>query len=90
VVQIDLITQMKQYVAFGNASTSSRFFYKRTFDSINEALKVGKKIKPGMDDPAELLRVYTFALSKALTNKNLIHYLKNKILLLAKLLITTQ
>jgi hypothetical protein len=57
--------------SFGNASTSSRFFYKRTFDSINEALKAGKRIKPGMDDPAELLRVYTFALSKALTNKKL-------------------
>jgi hypothetical protein len=70
--------------SFGNASTSSRFFYKRTFDSINEALKVGKKIKPGMDDPAELLRVYTFALSKALTNKNLIHYLKNKNIIIGK------
>ena len=70
--------------SFGNASTSSRFFYKRTFDSINEALKAGKKIKPGMDDPAELLRVYTFALSKALTNKNLIHYLKTKNIIIGK------
>jgi hypothetical protein len=63
---------------FGNASTSSRFFYKRTFDSINEALAAGKVIKIGMDDPGELLRIYTFAVSKALANKNLISYLKNK------------
>jgi hypothetical protein len=70
--------------SFGNASTSSRFFYKRTFDSINEALKAGKRIKPGMDDPAELLRVYTFALSKALTNKNLIHYLSNRNIVVGK------
>jgi hypothetical protein len=59
-------------------STSSRFFYRRTFDSINEALAAGKIIRRGMDDPAELLRIYTLSLSKALTNKNLIHYLSNR------------
>jgi hypothetical protein len=64
--------------SFGNASTSSRFFYRRTFDSINEALAAGKIIRRGMDDPAELLRIYTLSLSKALTNKNLIHYLSNR------------
>jgi nicotinamide mononucleotide adenylyltransferase len=37
-----------------------------------------------MDDPAELLRVYTFALSKALTNKNLIHYLSNRNIVVGK------
>jgi hypothetical protein len=63
---------------FGNTQTSSRFFYKRTFDSINDALKSGKKIKVGMDDPAELLRIYTFAVSKALSNRNLISYLQTK------------
>jgi hypothetical protein len=31
-----------------------------------------------MDDPAELLRIYTFAVSKALSNRNLISYLQTK------------
>ena len=62
---------------FGSAQKSSRFFKKRIFDNINDALEAGNTLKPGMDDPAKLLQVYTFAASKALVNKNLVKYLQS-------------
>jgi len=62
---------------FGSSQKSSRFFRERIFDNINDALEAGNKLKPGMDDPVKLLQVYTFAASKALANKNIVHYLKN-------------
>ena len=62
---------------FGSSTKSSRFFRERIFDDINQALEAGKKLKPGMDDPAKLIQVYTFSASKALANRNIVHYLKN-------------
>lgn len=62
---------------FGSTQKSSRFFRDRIFDNINEAFEAGKILKPGMDDPAKLLQVYTFAASKALANRNIVNYLKN-------------
>ena len=62
---------------FGSSTKSSRFFKERIFDDINQALEAGKKLKPGMDDPAKLIQVYTFSASKALANRNIVHYLKN-------------
>ena len=62
---------------FGSAQKSSRFFRDRIFDNINDALEAGAKLKDGMDDPAKLIQAYTFSASKALANRNLVHYLKN-------------
>ena len=62
---------------FGAGQKSSRFFRDRIFDNINDALEAGFILKPGMDDPAKLIQAYTFSASKALANRNLVHYLKN-------------
>ena len=63
---------------FGSSTRTSRFFKNRIFDNINEALENGNKLKAGMDDPAKLIQAYTFAASKALANRNIVNYLKNK------------
>jgi len=62
---------------FGSSTKSSRFFRERIFDDLNQALASGRVLKDGMDDPAKLIQVYTFAASKALANRNIVHYLKN-------------
>jgi len=63
---------------FGSSVKSSRFFKKRKFDNINDALEAGEKLKVGMDDPVKIIQAYTFAASKALANRNIVNYLKNK------------
>ena len=57
-----------------------RFGAKATFQDINEGLEKGYKIRPGKDDPSELIRMYAFAISKALTTKQFVNFLhKNSI-----------
>ena len=54
-------------------------FTKRSvFQDINKGLEKGYKLKAGMDDPVELIRTYTFAASKAITQRNLVRYLKRE------------
>jgi hypothetical protein len=63
---------------FGSSTKSARFFLKRKFDDLETAINAGAKLKDGMDDPAKLIQVYTFAASKALLNRNIFKYLMNK------------
>ena len=53
----------------------TRFGKQRTFADINEGYKAGYTLKKGMDDPAELLRIYTTALNRALVTRQMIKYL---------------
>ena len=54
-------------------------FTKRgVFQDINKGIEKGYKLRPGMDDPAELIRVYTLAASKAIAERNLIRHLRRQ------------
>ena len=59
---------------------SGKFQFTRrgVFQEINDGLQKGFTIRPGMDDPAELVRLYAFAAGKALTTKQLINYLSKQ------------
>ena len=59
---------------------SGKFQFTRrgVFQEINNGLQKGFTIRPGMDDPAELVRLYAFAAGKALTTKQLINYLSKQ------------
>ena len=59
---------------------SGKFPYARrgVFQDVNKGLSKGFKLKPGMDDPAELIRIYTLAGSKALAQRNLIRHLRSQ------------
>ena len=52
-----------------------KFGKKRTFEDINEGYKAGFRLKEGMDDPAELLRIYATSLNKALITRQMVKYL---------------
>jgi hypothetical protein len=60
------------------AGPSGKFQFNRrgVFADINAGLVKKYKIRPGMDDPAELVRVYGFAASKALATRSLIRHLE--------------
>ena len=60
------------------AGPSGRFQFNRrgVFADINAGLVKKYKIRPGMDDPSELVRVYGFAASKALATRSLITHLE--------------
>ena len=47
----------------------------RKFRDINEGYKAGYNLKKGMDDPAELIRIYTTALNRALVTRQMVKYL---------------
>jgi len=59
---------------------SGKFPYatRSVFNDVNEGLQKGFKLKPGMDDPAELIRIYTLSASKALAQRNLIRHLRSQ------------
>jgi hypothetical protein len=56
-------------------SRSTRFAKQRIFSDINEGFKAGYTLKRGMDDPAELLRIYATSVNKALVTRQLVTYL---------------
>ena len=60
------------------AGPSGKFQFNRrgVFADINAGLVKNYKIRPGMDDPSELVRVYGFAASKALATRSLITHLE--------------
>jgi hypothetical protein len=60
------------------AGPSGKFQFNRrgVFADINAGLVKKYKIRPGMDDPAELIRIYGFAASKALATRSLIRHLE--------------
>ena len=47
----------------------------RKFRDINEGYKAGYTLKKGMDDPAELIRIYTTSLNRALVTRQMVKYL---------------
>jgi hypothetical protein len=53
-----------------------RFNRSRVFEDINEGLRIGYKIRPGMDDPAELMRLYLQSAGKALTTQQVLRFLE--------------
>ena len=58
-------------------SPTFRFSRSRVFDDINQGLEYGYKLKPGADDPAELLRLYVQAAGKAMTTRQVLRALEN-------------
>jgi hypothetical protein len=70
---IDQITQREKNL-YGT-SPYSRFAKRRVFDSINEGFDAGKRLKPGMDDVAELLRIYGNQVAKTIATRQLIQFL---------------
>ena len=58
-------------------SDKFRFGQSRVFGDINKGLSKGGAytIKEGMDDPAELIKIYGFAAAKALSTRSLIRHL---------------
>ena len=60
------------------AGPSGKFQFNRrgVFADINAGLVKNYKIRPGMDDPSELVRVYGFAASKALATRSLLTHLE--------------
>jgi len=54
------------------------FTRRGVFQDINKGIEKGYKLRPGMDDPAELIRIYTFAASKAIAERNLIRHLRRQ------------
>ena len=57
-------------------SAKFRFAKKGTFGDINRGLQKRLEIKPGMDDPVNLIPIYTNAASKALATRALIRNLE--------------
>jgi len=55
---------------------SFRFSRSRVFEDINQGLRMGYKIRPGMDDPAELMRLYLQSAGKALTTQQIIGFME--------------
>ena len=53
-----------------------KFSRSRVFEDINQGLRMGYKIRPGMDDPAELMRLYLQSAGKALTTQNVLRFLE--------------
>jgi len=51
-------------------------FGKTRFGDINEGLAAGKVLRKGMDDPAELIRLYGFSVAKSVSTRELVKYLK--------------
>jgi hypothetical protein len=61
---------------YGNTAIT-KFGKQRRFSDINEGYKAGYNLNKGMDDPAELLRIYTSSVTKALMTRQMIKYLTN-------------
>ena len=57
-------------------SAKFQFGKRGVFQDINEGLRVGYTLLPGKDDPAELVRLYGLAASKALSTRALITHLE--------------
>ena len=57
-------------------STKFQFARRGVFEDVNKGLQKNYKIREGMDDPAELVRMYGFAASKALSTRGLITHLE--------------
>ena len=55
---------------------SFQFSRKRIYDTINDGLKKGFRLKPGMDNVVELIRVYAIAAGKAVTTRALLKTLR--------------
>ena len=55
---------------------SFKFAKKRIYDTINEGLKKGFRLKPGMDNAIELLKVYAIAAGKAVSTRALLKNLR--------------
>ena len=55
---------------------SFRFNRSRVFEDINQGLRIGYKIRPGMDDPAELMRLYLQSAGKALSTQQVLNFLE--------------
>nr|BAR18304.1 hypothetical protein [uncultured Mediterranean phage uvMED] len=53
-----------------------KFSRSRVFEDINQGLRMGYTIRPGMDDPAELMRLYLQAAGKSLTTQNVLRFLE--------------
>jgi len=48
----------------------------RILEDINAGLALGLKLRKGMDDPAELMRIYSYAAGKAVITRTILKYLK--------------
>ena len=57
-------------------SAKFQFGKRGVFQDINQGLQVGYSLLPGKDDPAELVRLYGLAASKALSTRALINHLQ--------------
>ena len=53
-----------------------KFSKPRILEDINAGLALGLKLRKGMDDPAELMRIYSFAAGKAVITRTILKYLK--------------
>ena len=71
---INLINQNEKRL-YG-VSPGFRFGKKRQFSDINEALEAGKVLRKGMDDPAELIRLYGLSVAKSVSTREFVKYLK--------------
>lgn len=52
------------------------FNRRRIYDTINDGLKKGLRLKPGMDNVVELIRVYSIAAGKAVSTRSLLKNLR--------------
>jgi hypothetical protein len=68
----DLLSNDKVY----GPSPGFRFGKQRVFSDVNEGLAAGKVLRKGMDDPAELIRLYGFSVAKSVSTRELVKYLK--------------
>jgi hypothetical protein len=67
---------------------SFRFNRSRVFEDINQGLRIGYKIRPGMDDPAELMRLYLQSAGKALSTQQVLGFLETNYIGSGKNLLT--
>ena len=55
-----------------------KFIKRGIFQDINKGIEKGYRLRVGMDDPAELIKIYGFSAGKALTAKHLVRYLRKQ------------
>jgi hypothetical protein len=70
------IKKFDEDTIFTGPSTKFQFARRNVFEDVNKGLQKNYKIREGMDDPAELVRMYGFAASKALSTRGLITHLE--------------
>ncbi len=60
---------------FNGTARTTRFSKQRKFADINEGYASGFNLRKGMDDPAELIRIYANSVNKALVTRQLVRQL---------------